>query len=206
MKKIDVYRDLGSWYGFYFYLKIQLLKLDQYDEYLPETGTIVDMGCGYGLVANYLALCLPNSKVTGVDLDAKRIQIASATVGSRKNIQFVNADAISWSMQDECSMIIMTDFLHHVSFENQKIMLQYAYDNLQDNGALIISEVDASIRPIYKYWNSCLFDIIFYPLSISYFSKSSILLSILRDLGFEITLYFPKSYIFAEIVYVCRRK
>ena len=206
-KVISLYESFNFFFRLYLYFKIVILKVETYIQYLPKTGTIVDVGCGYGLVANYLSLILPDSKVIGIDIDANRIKVASTTVGDRKNILFVNADAVNWFVREKCSMMIMTDFLHHVSFDKQKIMLQRAYDNLQENGVLIISEVDASIKPAYKYWNSCLFDMVFYFLSAeSCFSKSSDLFILLRDLGFEATFYFPRSYIFAEIVYVCRKK
>lgn len=199
---MSLYKHFNFFYHLYFYLKTKLLKFEKYVEYFPDSGIIVDIGCGYGLVANYLALCFPNSDVIGIDTNFGRIKVASTTIGNRKNIKFLVADAGVWDMPN-CAAIIMTAFLHHVSYDIQKLILSRAYKNLHKKGMLLIVEINVEDC---KSWNTILSDRILYPFSTTYFSKPSVLLSILKDIGFEVEFYIPKNYIFSEIVYVCRKK
>ena len=196
-----LYKRFNFFYRLYFYLKSKLLKLERYVEYFPDSGIIVDIGCGYGLVANYLALRFPNSEVIGIDINPDRIKVASTTVGNRRNIKFLVADAGYWDMQN-CAAIIMTAFLHHVSYDLQKLILNRVYKNLHTKGILVIAEINVEDC---KSWNTILSDRILYPFATTYFSKPSVLSSMLVDVGFEVESYIPKNYIFSEIVYVCRK-
>jgi 2-polyprenyl-3-methyl-5-hydroxy-6-metoxy-1,4-benzoquinol methylase len=53
---------------------------------VPPTGSVLEVGCGHGLLSNYLALGGPGRLVTGIDPDPARIAVArraGARVGGR---------------------------------------------------------------------------------------------------------------------------
>ena len=131
--------------------------------YLPDHGTIIELGCGPGLMSNYLALKLKNIKVIGLDLDENKIKIAKTTRKDRTNIDFMVKDACLGMLPS--AGVIMTDFLHHLPKSEHSTLLDVIYKNLEKDGRLVILEVDPSIKPAWKYWITYLSDIIFYPFS-----------------------------------------
>jgi len=201
---IKLYDDQNIRVKFYVAARFRLLKLEYYLQFIPHGGLIVDAGCGYGVLANYLSLNLPGNRITGIDMNSKRIAAAMQTIGKRGNIEFLARDAIKWDWPT-CSGIIMTDFLHHVSPSNQKIVLDRAAQSLGKGGILVISEVDPAAKPFYRYWASYLSDRILYPFSKSYFRTSKYWYGILNNLNFEVKTVRPRDTAFAGIIYVCSK-
>src|SRR2546427_10785680 len=69
--------------------------LDEIGQYLPETGTVLDIGCGFGLFSLYYAQLRPAARFRGLDLNPRRIAIA--TKAARRlglaNVQYAIGDA-----------------------------------------------------------------------------------------------------------------
>src|SRR5579872_7082734 len=70
-------------------LSLGLLPAESINAHLPADGIIADVGCGYGVLANTLALVDARREVIGIDAHRARIDVARSTVGKRKNIRFV---------------------------------------------------------------------------------------------------------------------
>src|SRR5437899_10850935 len=50
--------------------------LDEIGQYLPASGPVLDIGCGFGLFSLYYAATAPARFVRGVDLKPRRIALA----------------------------------------------------------------------------------------------------------------------------------
>src|SRR5262245_64101581 len=50
--------------------------LDEIGQYLPETGPVLDVGCGFGLFSLYYAATGPRRFVRGLDVNGRRIALA----------------------------------------------------------------------------------------------------------------------------------
>jgi SAM-dependent methyltransferase len=185
--------------------RLKLLRLDYYAGFLPDDGIIVDVGCGYGLVANYLSIYHPRSQIIGIDLNRGRIEAAAKTIGKRGNITFAVEDATKWAWP-ECTGIVMTDFLHHVTPSDQQKILENASLSLEKGGVLLISEVDPSAKPFYRYWASYLSDRVLYPFSKSYFRTISDWKGTLSRLGFKVKVVERPTPFFAGINFICRKQ
>lgn len=74
-------------------LRALLSDLPVIERHAPERGTILDVGCGHGLLSNLLALGSANRDVLGIDLDAQKIEAARRTIAGRTNIRFEVAAA-----------------------------------------------------------------------------------------------------------------
>ena len=108
---------------------------------LPKDGKILDIGCGFGLLSNYAALKSAKREVIGVDLSRKRINVAKSSVNGRNNVMFKVEDVKNLTSVKFDAMI-MTDFLHHINYDEQNKIIKYAYKNLKVGGTLIIKDVD----------------------------------------------------------------
>lgn len=199
-----LYTGVGAYAGFYAKARAKLLNLDYYAEFLPDSGLLIDFGCGYGVVANYLSLRFPASQVIGVDLDHKRINAALRTVGGRRSINFLLQDVRTWALP-HCTGAIMIDFLHHIPRQDQEVVLHRVFDGLGKGGVLLISEVDPTAKPFYRYWASYLSDRVLYPFSRSCFQRPDDWEGYLSYLGFSIETIKLRDPVFAGILYVCRK-
>src|SRR5437867_10343105 len=50
--------------------------LDEIGQYLPDTGSVLDIGCGFGLFSLYYAATGPRRLLRGIDINRRRIALA----------------------------------------------------------------------------------------------------------------------------------
>ena len=50
----------------YFKLRPLIIPFDIIEKHVPKKGTIVDLGCGFGIFANFLAIQSDDRKVIGI--------------------------------------------------------------------------------------------------------------------------------------------
>jgi ubiquinone/menaquinone biosynthesis C-methylase UbiE len=201
---IRLYNDHDAYVKFYANTRAMLLKPDNYLEFLPHQGLIVDVGCGYGILANYMSLYYSDCKIIGIDMNRKRIDVALKTVGKRENINFIPMDVTQWDWPC-CAGVTMTSFLHHIHKDAQEVVLQKAFQGMEKNATLLIMEVDIAIKPVYKYWASYMSDRVLYPLSRSYFRSSADWENILSHLGFDVQIKKLQNPFFSGILLICRK-
>ena len=127
--------------GWYVRLKFCILHLEEYAAAVPTTGKILDVGCGYGFLANYLSLESPGRQVVGHDVAPGRIAVAQATVQGRANIQFILADVRGLPERSFDAVVVM-DTLHHVPYAEQAPILADLYAKLKPGGVLLMRETD----------------------------------------------------------------
>jgi SAM-dependent methyltransferase len=195
------------WYV-YLRLALRLLKAEEFDALLPPRGLVVDLGCGYGLLANYLALVSEQRRILGVDADERRIQIARATIGDRGNITFACEDAARLSLPPVHGAV-MTDFLHHLRLPVQRQVLQTVASAMVPGAVLLIREVNPIHRPRWKYWCSVLAEVLMYPdprTTKLQNRRPGDLGDDLRQMGFDVNaVAADESSPFAAILYVARK-
>ncbi|HNW91862.1 MAG TPA: class I SAM-dependent methyltransferase [bacterium] len=182
-----LYRDLG--YGsFYCAVREALCPFFFIEEHLPRTGTIVDIGCGYGLMANIIRLMGGDERtVFGVDLSAYRIGKAQATVrAGDSRLQFICSD-IRTAQLPPADGVTMIDFLHHIPFALQEEVLAQLPRILAPDGVVVIKEF--ADRPRWKYWATLLFEAVFYPNDKLTYRPVPEWQAMLEKLGFAVTLH-----------------
>ncbi|MBM3237796.1 methyltransferase domain-containing protein [Candidatus Poribacteria bacterium] len=125
------------------------------NKYLPQNGVILDLGCGYGLVSNLLAL-ESERLVIGVELSAPRIATALQSIKDRRNIEFHAADIALFDIP-RCDAILLLDVLYMLPEVVKCTIVNKAYENLADDGLLIVKDTDKSPRwkYIYTYLEEC---------------------------------------------------
>jgi 2-polyprenyl-6-hydroxyphenyl methylase / 3-demethylubiquinone-9 3-methyltransferase len=123
------YEDLGdAWYEDQIH-PIALLRaenaarnpwiLDQITKRLGSSRDILDIGCGAGFLTNTLAL--HGHRVTGIDLSARSLEIATKK-DSTKKVRYLLLDAFALPFPDQSfDVICAMDFLEHVEMPSQII-------------------------------------------------------------------------------------
>lgn len=174
---------------FYYYLRTLILPLKEISSNLPKKGKIIDLGCGEGVIASYLAQN-KTREVLGVDLDAKRLPKSKT-----ENLKFTIGDIRKYNLKNAAG-VILSDVLHHIDFQSQDKVLKNISKNLKPGGVLVIKEIDTQdfIRgKLSRFW-----DFVFYPNEKVYFNSSKVLVKKLKKLGFKVqiqktTKFFPGS-------------
>jgi len=205
VKLMSLYSDCGVFVKMYARLRIRLIQLSRIVSFLPKSGIILDLGCGYGLLANYLSIRLQNAKIIGLDLDPKRIEIAQKTVRDRSNIEFLSRDLTGdLSGLPSCSGIVLTDVLHHLPLNYQSSILKQIFALLERNGVLVMLEVNPLRSSIGRRCLNYISEVILNPGKV-YYQKPDQLEKELISIGFTVRYFLYNSMIQHKIIYVCSK-
>ncbi len=107
--------------------------------------TIIDIGCGYGVPANWLLERFPETKIYGIDPDRSRVRIAALAVGKRGLIK--PGRAPDTKIPEEADLVTMLDIIHYLKDDELRLMLKKLHKGLRSSGHLIVR---APIMP--KRW------------------------------------------------------
>ena len=112
---------------------------------LPKSGLIVDLGCGYGYVDYMMAFLSKARTIIAVDFDESKILLAANCHIQPENLSFINSDIVDYDLPPACAYIL-GDVLHYLSSENQKALLEKCALNLNDDGVIIIRDVNQDLK------------------------------------------------------------
>lgn len=172
--------------------------------FVPAAGKIFDIGCGYGISTNYLAIASPAREVTGIELDPHRYARAAWTGGKYPNVRFIHGD-INLLQIEACDAILLNDVLHHLrSFEEQERLLARCYRLLRGAGRLVIADIND--EPLWKFAIAFVIDHLYYRrLHIPYRNRGN-LHHLLERIGFVVDSYcLDKGVPFSTVVYVATK-
>lgn len=157
-KTIALYSDTG-WKSLFTKWKFWEEPYEELEKLIPQQCKIVDLGCGEGILANFLALSSNKRKIFGFEIAKERLSIANRNI---PNTEFKSADITKLDIPS-CNVIILFHVLHHLSsYKQQEEVLRKCYKSLKKGDKLLIVEVE--IKPSMKYWVCWLFDHFLVPL------------------------------------------
>lgn len=120
---------------------------------VPKRGRVLELGCGHGLLSMYLAATAPARTVTGVDIDAHKIQLAEQAAagfarGGAGTVSF--AAVASGELPDgPFDAIVISDVLYLLPDEQRRSMLAGCVERLAPGGVVVVKELD--VQPRWKY-------------------------------------------------------
>ena len=106
---------------------------------LGELGRVLDLGCGRGQLALLLLELGLARHVTGIDSDARKIDVARS---AGPDAQFVVADLADVELPP-ADTILFIDVLHYVPLAEQDALLEAALRALSPGGRVLVRELDA---------------------------------------------------------------
>lgn len=121
---------------------------------VPDSGRILEIGCGHGLFCTYLALAEPSRFVFGVDIDAEKIAQAQLVARDldRQNLLFEVATSGTVAA-GPWDAIAIVDMLYLLPEPAQHDLLIAAAAELAPGGVLLVKEM--STTPRWKaQWNT----------------------------------------------------
>lgn len=138
---MGLYREEKFLARFHIRTRYRRALLDELLEYVPESGSVLDIGCGHGVFVNVLALTSAKRDITGIDISGDKIAVAQRTIGARRNVHFHVADALHYIPREKPDVISCMDTLYLIPFDLQETMLGVLSGRLAADGLLMINEV-----------------------------------------------------------------
>jgi len=162
---ISAYSGIIRLYCFIRFKIIHIRFLEEIEQYLPSQGDILDLGCGFGLFALYIAARKPNARVIGLDVNARRLQIArdaAAKLGIA-NVEFLHHDLRDWrpTHAKRIAGAYALDVFHHVPVENGNRLLSDLFEHLEAGGRFLLKDIDTTPRAM--LWFTYLLDVLMSP-------------------------------------------
>ncbi len=206
---IQAYDDLVvKWYCIIRFQIIRLRILEEIEQYIPRSGRILDIGCGFGLFSLFFALCSKERRLFSIDLNVKRIMMArkaAAKLGLEDRVSFENANVLDYPFDNPMDGIFMLDIVHHLPRGGGPEILRKCFEILKPGGVLIVKDVDA--KPLLKKWFTLVLDKLVDPIApVSYYHRED-LRSLLQGIGFDVKVHQQVDVLpYPHVLFVCRRK
>ena len=99
------------------------------------SGTVVDLGCGYGMALSFAAFVHSSRRLVGCDLDGHRIAVARQALGAL-NADLSVADIRGFELPP-AGLILILDVLQYLGAAEQMALLQRCCSALEPQGLLI---------------------------------------------------------------------
>jgi 2-polyprenyl-3-methyl-5-hydroxy-6-metoxy-1,4-benzoquinol methylase len=159
--------------------------LDEIGQYLPPSGPVLDIGCGFGLFSLYYAATAPARFVRGVDLSARRIAMARRAAArlAIDNVAYEEGDARHVKSDGGAAAAYMLDIVHHIPPDTVSPLLRRLHAGLAPGGVLLVKDVDT--RPAPKRWFTWTLDKLMSPATPVRYWSAEELARTLRAAGFE---------------------
>jgi 2-polyprenyl-3-methyl-5-hydroxy-6-metoxy-1,4-benzoquinol methylase len=205
LELIELYRPLSLWEAFYLRTRWRLCPFRLVESHLPRRGRILDFGCGYGMLSNYLALRSPDRTVLGIDLNGSRISVALRSVKDRENVQFRCGDMGELQLI-HFNAVVMTDVLHHMDDVSVRSLLIKVRECLDREGTLLILDVD--MRPLWKFLSTYAIDRFLNLGSPLYYRSSQRMRALLKDSFLPARKFIPanQGLPLSDLIYLCRKE
>lgn len=198
---IALYQGLSKKEIFYLHARWLISPIEAVEHAIPARGKLYDIGCGVGLLSNTAALRSPARNIVGVDISAEKIGIARKSVGERKNIAFLNSDALKIPLEDP-DVVMLCDTLHHIPAQSQERLLRHIHQSLDCGGILLVQDIDK--RPLHKYLFARWVDLLMNMMEPVYYRDSGEWIRLLESIGFEVeSKKLNRGYPIAAVLFKC---
>ena len=205
LQLLDRYRPVSTWESFYLRTRWRLCPFELVDSHVPKSGRVLDFGCGYGMLSNFLALKSPGRTVVGIDLNSERIEVAKRSAKGHPEVSFRLGDIRDFQ-GIPFDAVVMTDVLHHIDEDKVRVLLRIIHSCLSDNGILVVLDVDRS--PLRKFYTTYLIDRLLNLTRSLHYRSGGLLELLLRRSGFRIqeVVRADRDLPLSDVIYLCRKE
>ena len=121
-------------------LRTRMMREDDFDQYcrlLPQKGSILDLGCGYGFISYMLMLTSAERTITGVDPGEQKIITACNGYLKNERVSFIHSGIAGYPMIP-VDGILVGDILDDLNNLAQETLLDSCFRNLNPGGTIVV--------------------------------------------------------------------
>ncbi|MBL9137329.1 MAG: MMPL family transporter [Verrucomicrobiales bacterium] len=131
----------GPWVTQFVYWKMRMDPMfRRMDEWIPSAARILDLGCGYGVMAHWLTLEHGDRTALGIDHDAVKLQVARASARGNARVRFEHGDLMGNSDFPESDAVLLFDVLHYLTRPAKLELLRAARRSLAPGGRVLVRD------------------------------------------------------------------
>jgi len=104
--------------------------------------SVLDVGCGPGVIANSAAIAYPNSRFVGVDISAQRLK--QSPFSATPNLELKSADVFSLPFSNECFDLVYCRFLLEY-LQSPQLAINEMCRVLKPGGSLLLQDLDGQL-------------------------------------------------------------
>jgi 2-polyprenyl-3-methyl-5-hydroxy-6-metoxy-1,4-benzoquinol methylase len=180
-----------------------------------EGGSLLDVGCGHGVLVALLAVGHPGRRVVGIDPDARKIDWARRSVGRAPNVELraCTIETFAAERPGAFDTVLVADVLYLLEALAWQPFLRAAHALLRPRGRLVLKEAEddgswrvrkallqeqVMVRLLRRTHSSGAVG----------FAPRSVLVAALREAGFEVeeTVPLARGYSTPHLLLVARRE
>lgn len=202
---LERYQPLSVWESFYLRTRWRLCPFETVESHVPRKGRILDFGCGYGMLSNYLALRSPDRRVLGIDLNRDRVGVAKRSSKGHPEVSFQLGDVRDFQ-GIPFDAVVMTDVLHHISDDKVRVLLRIIRSCLSDEGLFVVLDVDRA--PVRKFYTTYLIDRLLNLTRPLHYRSRDLLVRLLGQSGFWVQHVIPadQGLPLSDVIYLCKKE
>ncbi len=192
-------------------LRHLLSPLEVLESWVPNEGSMLDLGCGHGLFTNYMALRASSRNIVGVDPSLAKIEVAKRTESRVPNVHYILGDINDALKYGAFDAITIVDVLYLLPEVMQKETLRVCYQLLKDAGILILKTQDT--KPLWRFVWTYIQEKVMVSTKFTlgdrklYFLPAQKTRQILEEAGFSAEYHrLPARIFYAHIAFVCRKE
>ena len=145
---LRLYSDEPFGTRLFVHLRRCLVPMQSIAEWIPSAGSILDIGCGHGLISLALACAQAKRRILAIDPSSAKIEIAARAGKTLPNVEFRRSLAEDIH-NEKFDVILLIDVLYLLPYEQKLALLRKCRDLLASDGTLIIKSSDT--HPAWKY-------------------------------------------------------
>lgn len=155
-----IYCHLFSWHEgpVKLVIKSLLVPLKQINDAAPLNSSVLDLGCGSGILTCLSAFCRPDLRIVGVD----KVKFPNwrNLKKTYRNTSFLNRDVLVDQLGEKYDLILCNDFFHHISYRDQFRFFKRLKEYMSVGATLFLKDVDirhVTDRVFTTFWDRRLY-------------------------------------------------
>lgn len=106
---------------------------------LKRNSTVLEIGCGLGMLTGFIAKSIPAGKIVGVDISPDSIEYAKKKYASNSNMSFRVDDMTDFKIGDTFDFVVFPDVLEHIPIEAHATIFKTIRQLVHDDSIILIN-------------------------------------------------------------------